>query len=240
MKNLSSSARVYILSSILVGWGLTAWMLMKLDWANPGLYLLAALGALAQTLKVEGPGSRTNYSIAWFVYGFTFITFGPAGTIFVVFISHLVEWIWHKCPWYIQCFNIGAHVISVYLAGLIFELVTQGTQVLDLNVAAGLVAANLIFVLGNHFLVGLVVKLARGQSFAESGIFGFTSLFLDFTVLSMGAITALVWHSNPFASVLNILPLYLLYNALRVPSLEYQLRRIKKVSPQIKLETNGD
>jgi hypothetical protein len=240
MKSLSLLARVYIFSSILIGCGLTVWMLLKLDWANPGLYLLAALGALAQTLKVEGPDNRTNYSIAWFVYGFTFITFGPVGTIFVVFICHVVEWIWHKYPWYIQSFNIGVHVFSVYWAGLIFETVTRGTQTLDLNVATGLVAANLIFVFGNHFLVGLVVKLARGQSFAESGVFGFISLFLDFTVLSMGAITALVWHSNPFASVLNILPLYLLYNALRVPALEHQLRRMKTISPQIKLDTTGD
>ena len=41
------------------------------------------------------------------------------------------------------------------------------------------------------FLVGVVVRLARGQSFAESGIFGGLTLFLDFTLLAMGAVTAL-------------------------------------------------
>ena len=147
--------------------------------------------------------------------------------VFVIVISHLVEWIWHKYPWYIQSFNIGNHVIPVYLAGLVFETVSQGTQVLDLNGAIGMVAANLVFVFGNHFLVGVVVKLARGQSFAESGVFGFLTLFLDFTVLSMGAVTALIWFYNPFASVLNILPLYLLYNALRVPALKRQLQEMK-------------
>jgi hypothetical protein len=86
-----------------------------------------------------------------------------------------------------------------------------------------MVAANLVFVFCNHFFVGLVVKLARGQSFAESGVFGFLTLILDFTVLSMGAVTALIWNSNPFAALLNILPLYLLYNALRVPALQRQV-----------------
>jgi hypothetical protein len=76
-------------------------------------------------------------------------------------------------------------------------------------------------------IVGLVVKLARGQSFAESGVFEFLTLFLDFCVLSMGAVTALVWHNNPLASLLNILPLYLLYNALRVPALKRQLQQLK-------------
>lgn len=227
MKNLSSAAKVYIISTILIGLGLIVWMVVELDWANAGLYLLAALGAVAQTLKVEGPNDKTNYSIAWFVYGLAFIAYGPTTAVFVIVISHLVEWIWHKYPWYIQSFNIGNHVISVYLAGLVFETVSQGTKVLDLNGVVGMVVASLVFVFGNHFLVGMVVKLARGQSFAESGVFGFLTLFLDFTVLSMGAITALIWSFNPFASVLNILPLYLLYNSLRVPALKRQLQEMK-------------
>jgi len=228
MKNLSSTARVYISSIILIGLGLIVRMLVELDWANPGLYLLAVLGAVAQTLKVEGPNDKTNYSIAWFVYGFAFIAYGPGAALFVIVISHLAEWIWHKYPWYIQSFNIGNHVISVYLAGLVFETISPGTQVLDLNGVMGMVAANLLFVFGNHFLVGVVVKVARGQSFTESGVFGFLTLFLDFTVLSMGAVTALIWFSNPFAALLNILPLYLLYHALRVPALMRQLQEMKK------------
>ena len=228
MKNLSATAKIYIASTILVGLVLTAWVVRVLDWGNTGLYLLAGLGAVAQTLKVEGPDDRTNYSIAWFVYGFTFIVLGPVAAVFVVVVSHLVEWMWHKYPWYIQSFNIGAHVIPLYLAGLIYETVSGGAQGLDLSGALGMAVANLVFVLGNHFLVGWVVKLARGRSFAGSGVFGFLTLFLDFTVLSMGAVTALIWQFNPFASVLNVLPLYLLYNALRVPALQRQLAEVKK------------
>jgi len=228
MKNLSSAAKLYISGTIIIGFGLIVWKMVELEWANTGLYLLAALGAIAQTLKVEGPNDKTNYSIAWFVYGFAFVTFGPATVIFIIVFSHLVEWIWHKYPWYIQIFNIGNHVISVYLAGLVFETIGQGTPVSGLNGAMGMVAANLVFVLGNHILVGLVVKLARGQSFTESGVFGSLTLFLDFAVLSMGAVTALIWYYNPLASMLNILPLYLLYNALRVPALERRLQDMKK------------
>ena len=89
----------------------------------------------------------------------------------------------------------------------------------------------LIF-LGNHFLIGLVIKLARGQSFAESGVFAFFTLFLDFTLLSMGAVTAFIWFTNPFASLLNILPLYLLYNALRVPALTRQVENMEQQMAQ--------
>jgi len=240
MKNMSATAKVYILSTILIGLGLTVRTLVELDCANPMLYVLAGLGAVAQTLKVEGPNDKTNYSIAWFVYGFAFIAYGPASAIFVVVVSHLVEWYWHKYPWFIQTFNIGNHVLPVFLAGLVFSTLSQGSKVLDLNWALGLVAANLVFVFGNHFLVGLVVKVARGQSFAESGVFGFLTLFLDFTMLSMGAVTALIWQSNPLVSVLNILPLYLLYHAIRVPALMRQLQEMKKNSTQIGTGAHGD
>ena len=228
MKNLSAQAKTYIFIIIAFGIGVIVWKLLDLDWANLGLYLLAVLGAIAQTLKLEGPTERTNYNIAWFVYGFAFIALGPSAAIFVILISHLEEWIWHKYPWYIQSFNIGAHVIPVYLAGLIFETTNQGMQILDLNYAIGMAAASLIFVFANHFLVGVVVRLARGQSFAESGVFEYYNLFLDFTLLSMGAVTALIWFQNPFASLLNIPPLYLLYNSIRVPGLKRQLEDIKK------------
>jgi hypothetical protein len=240
MKNQTSTVKAYILGTILIGLALIGWMVTELDWANPGLYLLSALGAVAQTLKVEGPDNRTNYSIAWFVYGFAFVAFGPAPALFVVVVSHLAEWLWHKYPWYIQGFNIGAHLLPLYLAGRVFQTISRGTQALDLSRALGLVAASLIFVVGNHFLVGLVVKLARNQSFAESGVLGFFTLFLDFTVLSMGAVTALLWQSNPFASVLNILPLYLLYNAIRVPALKRQLEDMKKAEVQQGLAASGD
>jgi len=217
---------------IIAGLGLVVWMARDLDWANLGLYILAALGAGAQTYKVEGPNDQTNYNIAWFVYGFTFIALGAPAAVIVIAVSHLVEWAWHKYPWFIQSFNIGAHVIPVYLAGLIYGMVSSGSQTLDLTGAMGLAAALLIFVLGNHFLVGVVIKLARGQSFAESGVFAFFTLLLDFTLLSMGAVTAFIWVFNPFASLLNILPLYLLYNALRVPALTRQVENMEQQMAQ--------
>ena len=135
------------------------------------------------------------------------------------------EWAWHKYPWYIQSFNIGNHVISIYLAGLVFVLFKAGNSPLDLSNALSMAFANIVFVFTNHFLVGLVVKLARGQSFAESGVFEFLTLSLDFATLSLGTATALAWAYNPFAALLTSLPLILLYQALRLPA---WMRRLKE------------
>jgi hypothetical protein len=228
MKNLSATAKTYIFSVILIGLGLIAWAVTELDWTNPGLYLLAALGAAAQTLKVEGPNDRTNYSIAWVVYGFAFLALGPVAALFIVVVSHLVEWAWHRYPWYIQSFNIGNHVIAVYLAGVVFFLFRLGIRPLDLVSALGMVFANLVFVFTNHFLVGLVVKLARGLSFAESGVFELLTLSLDFANLSLGTASALAWAYNPFSALLTLLPLVLLYQALRLPALMRRVQESKK------------
>lgn len=240
MKNLAIAAKAYIMATILIGLGLMGWAVVRVDWANPWLYVVAALGAVAQTLKLDGPNARTNYSVAWFVYGFAFVMLGPAAVMFVIVAAHLVEWIWHKYPWYIQCFNIGNHLIALFVAGIAFRAVDEGANLIDVRGAAALAVADLIFVMGNHFLVGLVVKLARGQSFSESGVFGFLTVFLDFSVLSMGAITALVWRSNPLASVLNVLPLYILYNALRVPALERQVQDMRQGRRPLGAPAAGD
>jgi hypothetical protein len=225
MKSLSKTTKAYIYSTILLGSGLIAWSLFSLDWTKSGLYILAALGAAAQTLKVEGPNNRTNYSIAWFVYGLAIIALGPAAALFVVVVSHLVEWAWHKYPWYIQAFNIGNHVISAFLAGLVLTLFKAGNRPLDLNTALSIAFANIVFVFLNHYLVGWVVRLARGMSFAESGVFEFLTLSLDFATLSLGTATALAWAYDPFAGLLTSLPLILLYQALRLPAL---VRRLKE------------
>jgi hypothetical protein len=224
VKNLSISARFFIFIVILTGLALGVWQLSNLDLGNLGLYLLAILAAGAQILKVEGPNDKTNYNIAWFVYGFTFLTLGVPAALFVILVAHLTEWAWHKYPWYIQSFNIAAYAIVVYCSNMVFQIINAGSDLQNLNGALAIVVFFTIFVLSNHLLVGLVIKLARGQSFTESGVFSFLTLVLDFTVLGMGAATALIWLYNPFASLLNAVPLYLLYNALRVPAL---LKRVE-------------
>jgi hypothetical protein len=53
MKNLSSAAQVYIIGVMLAGLGLIVWRVEGLEWTNPGLCLVAVLGAAARILKVE-------------------------------------------------------------------------------------------------------------------------------------------------------------------------------------------
>ena len=54
----------------------------------------------------------------------------------------------------------------------------------------------------------------------------------------MGAVTAMIWRDNPLASLLNILPLYLLYHAIRVPALKRQVDEMQKNSDRQTLAVN--
>ena len=64
--------------------------------------------------------------------------------------------------------------------------------------------------------------MARGENFKESGVFDFLPIIIDLTLLTLGSMLAVVWNYNPYALILFIFPLYLLYSTLRVPALERQ------------------
>ena len=121
MKTLSVAARVYIVGMMLIGLGLTGYMALRVDWTSPWLYLVAALGAIAQCLRLDGPRARANYAVAWFMYGFAFVGLGPPAVMLVVLIAHTAEWIWRKVPWHVQCLNIGNHLVALFLAGLLHD-----------------------------------------------------------------------------------------------------------------------
>jgi diguanylate cyclase (GGDEF)-like protein/putative nucleotidyltransferase with HDIG domain len=76
------------------------------------------------------------------------------------------------------------------------------------------------FTLLNHLMVGVVLRLARGQSFSESGVFGFLTLMIDYGLLCIGAGAALEWTHNPSSIIVSLIPLYLIYSTLRLPALE--------------------
>jgi diguanylate cyclase (GGDEF)-like protein/putative nucleotidyltransferase with HDIG domain len=221
MRSLSTKAKLYILGTIAVGGGLLAWNLIHIDLGQ--IWHLLALGALASLsliLKVPGTTERSHYNISFLVYAFTFVLLGAPAAMFVILFSNLVEWAWHKYPWYIQSFNIANYMIAIQLASWVYLAMNPAQGVYNFIGVIGLLAAMAAFTLVNHLLIGLVVWLARGENFAKSGIFDMLPLMIDFTLMCMGALAAILWVINPFTVVFTVLPLYLIYSTLKVPALE--------------------
>lgn len=221
MKDLSKKAQLYILGTILTGLALLTLNLQSVDLEDGWMLLvLTGIASLSLIFKVVGSTERSHYNISFLIYAFTFVMFGPEASIWVILLSNLAEWAWHRYPWYIQSFNISTYIIATYLGGVVYERVLIGDSLQSLVGVAAILAATATFTLVNHFLIGIVLWLARGESFSKSGVFEFFTLMLDFTLLCMGGGTALVWMSTPYGIILALLPLYLIYSTLKVPALE--------------------
>ena len=79
-----------------------------------------------------------------------------------------------------------------------------------------------IFTLLNHFIIGIILWLARGENFKVSGIF-------DSFPSGDGSYAPDLWRHaerglehQPYALILFLFPLYLIYTTLRIPALERQ------------------
>ena len=222
MSKFSLGARLYILGTIAVGAGFMAWQLNDLKPSDVGLLIVVGvLGALAQIFKVEGTTERSSYNISWVVYGFTFLVLGAPGLIFVILLSHIVEWAKHRYPWFIQSFNITQFAVSAMAAKFIGDGVRSAVAS-PLADTLAVLASIAAFTLVNHLMVGFVVQLARRQSFRESGVLDRLPLAIDFTLFGIGVTSALLWAINPFTVILAVVPLYLIYTTLRMPALQRQ------------------
>ena len=184
------------------------------------IVLLCVLASLSLILRVEGPTRNSHYSFNFLVYGFTFAILGTSETIIVIIVSNVVEKIWNKQAWYIQLFNITCYIISIQVAGLVYVLVNPDLYQTTWQTVLAILFSMTTFNLVNHLMVGIVLWLARGENFKQSGIFESFPLLLDMALLTFGTSLSFVWYYNTFALALFLIPLYLMYNTLRVPALE--------------------
>lgn len=238
MKEFSTLTKIYILLTMVVGLGLSLWQLGRLEGLGWGLLALAALASIAQLLKIEGPTERSSYNISWLVYGFTLALLGAPAAVVVILVAHVVEWVRYRYPWYIQLFNAASYALAITVAGLVFQAFNTGDTLMTAAGAVGALLAVLVFTFINHLMVGLVLMLARGESLAESGVFDSLSLLMDFTIFGVGVASALLWMVNPVAILFNLIPLYLFYNALKVPRLQRQVEQLEDRLAELDLQSD--
>ena len=224
---LSIPAQAYIVMVIAAGGALLALMPVERlgSISVPYLAILGAacaVAALAQVIKVEGSTAKTSYNLGLLVYGFTLVLLGPGAALLVAVFACLMDWAWNRYPWFIQAFNICCLIVNLSVAGLVFRGVVGAASALSWRGALAMTAAAMCFVILNHIMVGLAIVFARGESFAQSGVFGKISLLMDVTLFASGSMAGLLWLSSPYLVPLLLIPLYMLSATLRVPSLERQ------------------
>ena len=210
------------------GVALVFWFIKDLHTDNISLVTLLALiilASIAQIIKVKGTTNRSHYAISFLVYSFSLFRLGPVETMVVILVSYFAEWLWRRSAWYISSFNCASLIIVSDVAFFVYHLVNPGGQLQGWISAAGIIVSMIAFMLLNHLMVGIIVWLARGENFIQSGIFDLLPLMIDLTLLVMGGSFFLIWNFNPYAILLFLPPIYLVYTTLRVPALYGPLPR---------------
>ncbi len=230
---MSPRAWVYVWLILLSGLGLTCWTGFSLPASELRLdpfAQLTILATLAQLFKVEAPGRQTYYTSLIFVFA-SWVLLPPFLFILVVAISSVIEWIKERLThsplfrdWYIQPFNISTVVIAG-VAAYGFYALPWNRLVLPFGIPGwfpAVLLAAVLFVLLNHFLVGLALVIARGISFHQSGIFQFENLMSDLILLYIGFAVAFLWNDHFWLIPLVLSPLVLMYRALKIPLLKHE------------------
>ena len=223
MKEMTIPTRIYMLAVDIVGALLLFWNLFHWRINEPLiLIVLCILASLALIIKVEGATHRSHYAFSFIVYGFAFAHLGVSEAIVVIFVSNLVEFLVNRPAWFGPVFNTACYVIIINIAGTIFHNFNPDSSLTTPVDILAVTASMTVFTLLNHLMVGIIVWMADGQNFKESGIFDLYPLIIDLSLLSLGTMLVLIWEYNPYALLLFALPIFLIYSTMRVPALERQ------------------
>ena len=223
MKEMSIPTRTYMIAVDVAGALFITWNLFHWQLKEPAmLAVLCTLASLALVIKVEGATNRSHYAFSFIVYGFAFAHLGVPEAVIVILVSNLVEYLVNRPAWFGPVFNTACYVIVINIAGLIFRAFSLHTPMDSPVYILAVTASMTVFTLLNHFMVGIIVWMADGQNFKESGVFDPYPLVIDLSLLSLGALLVLIWEYNSYALFLFVFPIYLIYGTMRVPALERQ------------------
>ena len=150
----------------------------------------------------------------------------------VILAAHLTEWIYYRYPWYIQLFNIASFAIVVAAAALAARFCLLFLDVTPFGQVLSTIVALLVFTSCNHLLVGQAIRLQNGQPSGEQNKenqqLANQVFMMDFGLLCLGASAAFMWMVNPYTIIFLFVIVFLLYQVLRVPSLQREAYRDPK------------
>ena len=76
----------------------------------------------------------------------------------------------------------------------------------------------------NHSILAVMLRLGRGHSLRESGLFSFENLSTELVLAALGVLVAFAWTINPALIPFAVAPLLLVHRSLAVPQLEQEAR----------------
>src|SRR5207249_2289798 len=105
---------------------------------------------------------------------------------------------------------------------LILEHAGIANDALRLSMAG--LAACIVFVAVNHVLLAVMLRLARGFTLRETGLFDAEYLATDLVLAALGVAVYAFWQTSPWLVPCALTPLFLIHRSLRVPALQAEGR----------------
>jgi len=235
MRELPKSARVYIIFVIVAGFAFLGYFSQKIvlpKWWE--LLFWAALIILIKPLSIPLPRGGATMTVTSAIYFGLILLYGPIVTAWLAIPGDVVlNGIIKKKPLYRTEFNVLQLVISIGLAGLVYQHL--GGQLTPTSYASTILpfACSVItFFLVNTFLVGIAIGLMEKISALRVWWVNYSWTSVDLLAMGpLGFLLALVYMQiGPWAVFVCIAPIILarysfkLYMDLRDPT-----RRIWKL-----------
>ena len=226
---LSRSGATFYVVIVAVTLAATGPLLPRVEEARDAWLTFALLGggaALAQLFVVATPRNYSLQTAGVFLVPAALLL--PLELlVLVAIVQHVPEWLKTRRVWYIQSFNICNYTLATLAAWACAHGVMRADAVIgddNARFAVGGVLAAILFVLLNHAILATMLRLARGHSLRESGLFSTEGLSTDLVLAALGIGVAALWNVNPWLMPFALAPLVLIHRALAVPQLQAEAR----------------
>ena len=228
MGELRSAARIYVGAVLAAGVALALGSVGARPLAAEdalAAVVLAIAAALAQMLRKVASSKQAFAVTPAFVFAGVLLL--PSELLApVIAVTFVPEWIRFRRNPLVMLFNVGNVLVDAYSAKLAAAAIGLNSPGDLLTVHGGIAAliAVAVFIGLNRLLIAMVLRLARGCSWRQTGLFDVDPFVTDTSVASVGILLALVWAVQPALAILVLFPIYLMHRALEEPSLREMTR----------------
>jgi diguanylate cyclase (GGDEF)-like protein/putative nucleotidyltransferase with HDIG domain len=225
-ESLPIPAKIYLFFIVALSLAFALPLMSRLPEAHGWItfLILAVTASVAQLYNVRTPNDQSYHTAIVFLTA-AVLLLPPELVVLVAVITHVPEWLKIRYAWYIQTFNIANYALSLLAAwGCVQAIMSVSLIEPRLRFALAGLAASIVLVFVNHILLAGMLRLGRGHSIREAGLFSFQSLSTELVLAALGVSVAAFAGVNPWLIPFTITSILLIHRSLAVPQLEAEAR----------------
>jgi diguanylate cyclase (GGDEF)-like protein len=173
--------------------------------------------------RITGEELHVDLGSVWFFMAAVLLPPGYAAVVTVLVHSHIwYRAAYRRAPLYRQVFNSAAMVLSAFAASSLMSYVfaQQAMDLFDPRALLVLVFGMLVFLTVNSALVAGAIAVSTPHARLSQMVGVWSENLLEIATLSLGALVAMAYLTNPWLALFCLPPLLVLHRAVLVRQLE--------------------